>query len=187
MEVLNFNPSTVIAIISAALGSSVLTTIVNNLLSNRTTKRERRRELLAKAQSSVLKRVELCYRIRRRANDDDDAIKIRDMVHDVQEENEYYRCLLLSESKWYGNRYSLYLEAIRRLTGESMKKAWQKEANPGITMEEDIRLDHKQICKLSEQFSLDSRRFMCFPRKLWMSIHDTFRKVKKYNIEEQDG
>lgn len=185
MEELKIDINLIVTIFSAALSSSVLTTVISSILTNRATKRQRRRDIIAKAQASVLKRVELCYRIRRRANDKDDAIRIRNAAHDIQEENEYYRCLLLSESRWYGNRYTLYLRAIKQLTGPSMKEAWMKKGDPKVVMEDDIKLDHEQICKLSDQFSLDSRRFMCFPKRLWMSIHDfIFRRVKKYDLKK---
>lgn len=171
-------------IISTTLGSSVLAAIINHIATNRRDKRKERKELIAKAQRSVLRRVELCYRIRRRIHNDSEDIKvIRDLAHEIQEENQYYESLLLVESKWYGNRYSLYLKAIKKLTASSMQKAWSEKGNPSVVMEDTLKLDHEKIDKLSRQFSKDSRRFMFLPVRIWMRVHDDItRGTKKYDI-----
>ena len=107
---------------------------------------------------------------------------LKNLAHDVQEENEYYKSLLLVESKWYGERYSLYLESIRKLTSGAMSKAWQTDGNPAAVVEDGIKLDYKKIKALSNQFSLDSRHFLCPIRRLWMTVHDKFCKVEEYHV-----
>lgn len=176
MEEIRNNIWTIAAMV---LGSSVIAALINNFVSGYRNKRMERKELVAKANASILKRVELCYRIRRRTKGEDATVK--NLAHDIQEENEYYKSLLMVESRWYGKRYSLYLSSIRNLTGEAMKKAWQMDGDPSVVMESSIKLDHKKIEELSDQFSLDSRRFLCPLKRAWMAIHDKVRGVKKYN------
>ena len=168
------------AIIAMVLSSSVIAAIINNFVSGYRGRRKERKELVAKANASILRRVELCYRIRRRAKGEDMAIK--NLAHDIQEENEYYKSLLMVESRWYGKRYSLYLSSIRDLTSGAMKKAWQMNGDPSATMENSVKLDHKKIEELSDQFSMDSRRFLCPLKRVWMAIHDKICEVKKYDI-----
>ena len=168
------------AIIAVVLGSSVVAALINNLAIGYRDRRKERKELVAKANASVLRRVELCYRIRRRAENEDATVK--NLAHDIQEENEYYKSLLLVESRWYGERYSLYLDAVKGLTCRAMSAAWQMSGDPSITMESGIKLDHKKIDRLSRQFSLDSRRFLCPLKRAWMAFHDSVVKVKKYNV-----
>lgn len=177
MEEILKNIWTLVGII---LGSSVVAAIINNFVSWYRDRRKERKELVAMANASVLKRVELCYRIRRRAKGEDTAIKNR--THDIQEENEYYRSLLLVESRWYGERYALYLKAIKRLTCDAMKESWKKVGKLSAEMEDEIKLNHEKIEELSRQFSLDSRRFLCFPKRVLMTVHDKFWKVRKYDV-----
>jgi len=136
--------------------------------------------MIASANKSVLKRVELCYRIRRRVDGDKDDMKsIRNMAHETQEENEYYRGLLLSESLWFGNRYSMYIGAIRKLTADPMKLAWEKKGDPSAGAE-DVNLDHKKISELSNQFMKDARRFMNPILRIRMCFCDwRIRRLKK--------
>lgn len=165
--------------VSLVLSSSLITSIISHFIVGYRDRRKERKELVAKASASVLKRVELCYRIRRRADGEDTTVK--NLAHDIQEENEYYRCLLRVESEWYGDRYSLYLNSIKELTGDSMNKAWRKQGDPSADMEDDIKLDHKKLDRLAKQFSLDSRRFLCPIRRFLMAVHDKFCEVTKYD------
>lgn len=167
-------------VVPLVLGSSLIASIINHFVVGYRDRRKERKELVARASASVLKRVELCYRIRRRADGED--TKIKNLVHDVQEENEYYRCLLRVESRWYGDRYSLYLESVKELTGASMSKAWKKQGNPSADMEDDIKLNHKKLDRLSKRFSLDSRRFLCPVRRFLIAIHDRIWEVTKYDV-----
>ena len=88
------------AIVAVILSSSVIAVLINNFVTGYRNRRSERKELVAKANASILKRVELCYRIRRRAKGEDMAIK--NLAHDIQEENEYYKSLLMVEARWYG-------------------------------------------------------------------------------------
>jgi hypothetical protein len=101
------------------LGSSVLASVVKNSQAQSA----KHKELVAAASKSVYKRVEMYYRIRRRTKDGADVIRIRDLFHQVQEENEYYRVLLTTESKWHGERYGLYIKAIKKLTEQQTRDA----------------------------------------------------------------
>ena len=173
----SLNVSTVVPLV---LGSSLVTSIISHFVIGYRDRRKERKELIAKASASVLKRVELCYRIRRRVAGED--VEIRNLIHDIQEENEYYGCLLRVESGWYGDRYSLYLESVKELTGDSMHNAWKKRGNPSADMEDDVKLNHKKLDRLARQFSLDSRRFLCPVRRFLMAVHDRIWEVAKYGV-----
>lgn len=173
-------PDNIGTIISIILGSSLITAVVNHFTTSYRDRRKERKELVARANASVLRRVELCYRIRRRASDEETEIK--NLAHEIQEENEYYKSLLLVESRWYGERYSLYLVAVKKLTSEPMRRAWKVAGEPSIDMEDGIKLNHQKLEELSRQFSQDSRRFVCPLKRSWMAIHDKIRKVKEYDL-----
>lgn len=156
-----------------AFAAPLLLAGANQLFSLGNHRSQRRREMIASANKSVLKRVELCYRIQRRIHEDVEDIKtIRNMAHEVQEENEYYRGLLLSESRWFGERYSLYIGSIRKLTANSMKKAWEAKGDPSTRADSKIKLNHSDIGRLSDQFMKDFRRFMNPFLRCWMRTHD---------------
>lgn len=171
------NATIILSVMSSILGSSVITAIINYFSAKSRDRRVELNELVAKANASVLKRVELCYRVRRRAEGEDAVIK--NLAHENQEENEYYKSMLLVQSKWYGERYSHYLNAIKKLTGESISKAWRVKGEPSIEMEDGIKLDHQKIEKLSRQFSQDSRRFVHFIPRQYMRVTDNDRKRAK--------
>lgn len=167
-------------IVPLVLSSSLIATIINHFIVGHRDGRKERKELIAKASASVLRRVELCYRIRRRTDGEDAEIK--NLAHEIQEENEYYRCLLRVESKWYGDRYSLYLESVKELTGESMNKAWKKQGDPSVDMEDDIKLNHRKLNRLAKQFSLDSRRFLHPVRRFLTAVRDRICEVTEYDV-----
>ena len=152
MEEIIKNTWTIVAVI---LSSSVIAALINNFVTGYRNRRPERKKL---------------------------DMAIKNLAHDIQEENEYYKSLLMVEARWYGKRYSLYLSSIRNLTGEAMRKAWQMDGDPSAVMESSIKLNHKKIEELSDQFSLDSRRFLCPLKRTWMAIHDKILGVKKYNV-----
>ena len=79
---MNDNLTLAIQLLTVVLGSSVLVAIVKNSQENQL----KHKKIIAEASKSVLKRVEMYYRIRRRTKNPDDIIAIRNMFHQVQEE-----------------------------------------------------------------------------------------------------
>lgn len=135
----------------------------------------------------MLKRVEMYYRIRRRTKDAQDVIMIRNMFHSIQEENEYYKTLLISESKWHGERYTLYISAIQKLTADQTRDAWkQRPFGPDAEITIEDRPDHKRINELSVQFAKDSRRLMNPILRILMRIRDSWliRRIWKVSVYE---
>ncbi len=164
----------ILALLGLLMGSSVFASVVKNSQ----IRSMKHKELVAAASQSVYKRVEMYYRIRRRTKDASDVISIRNAFHNVQEENEYYRVLLTTESKWHGERYSLYIKAIQKLTEVQSREAWkQKPFGPDVVISPEDRPDHKKIEKLSMQFAKDSRHLMNPLMNILMCCRDS-RLVK---------
>jgi len=148
------NTDTILTILGVLLGS----TLLGQFLSNRHSVRMNRKELIAGATKSALRRVEMYYRVRRRnANGSDDS-DIRNVFHDVQEENDYYRSLLTVESVWLGASYEGFIAALKRETMPLIQDAWDsKPFGPGAKLQ-DIK--HPQVEHLRAQFARDARRYL---------------------------
>ncbi len=172
-----------INILSLILGSSLLVALVKNAQN----KSAEHKKLVADASKSVLKRVEMYYRIRRRTEDKDDVIAIRNLFHQIQEENEYYKTLLISESKWHGERYALYISAIQELTAEETRKAWrQRPFGPDAEIRPEHRPNHIRINRLSLQFAKDTRRLMNPMMRIVMRLRDSWLIKKIWRIQAYD-
>lgn len=169
----------VATLLIALLGSAVLAAVVKNSQAQSA----KHKELVAAASKSVFKRVEMYYRIRRRTKDTADVIKIRDTFHQIQEENEYYRVLLATESKWHGERYGFYISAIKKLTEQETQEAWkQKPFGPDAEVKPEHRPNHKRIDELSMQFAKDSRRLMNPFMRILMRIRDSWLVTRVWKI-----
>jgi hypothetical protein len=158
---------TIIKITTIILASAVIGSIISSISNTRL----QRKEIVAGATKSALRRVEMYYRIRRRIESSDDKIKIRNIFHDIQEENDYYKSLLSIESVWLGYRYQKFIEALKRETGPYLQKAWkEKSYGPaGSVKGPDAQ-------KYIDQFTKDSRKlFNPFSRVL-MRAKYSFRK-----------
>jgi len=168
-----------VKLLAAVIGSSVLVALVKN---SQETERKHK-ELIASASKSVLKRVEMYYRIRRRTTQREDVISIRNLFHDVQEENEYYKTLLSIESKWHGERYALYITAIQKLTATQTQQAWkQKPFGPNAEIGPQDRPNHKRINELSMQFAKDSRRLTNPFMRIWMRLRDSWLVTRVWKV-----
>ena len=170
--------------LSLLAGSSALVAFVKNSQLNK----KAHKELVSEASKSVLKRVEMYYRIRRRTKSPEDLITIRNSFHQIQEENEYYKTLLMSESKWHGERYQMYITAIQKLTGDYIRNAWAKKPfGPAVEIKADERPDHAKINRLANQFSKDCRRLMSRTMRILMRLRDSglvkkFWAIKVYDV-----
>lgn len=168
---------------SLLLGSSLLVAVLNN--SRKASVKHK--ILVAEASKSVTKRIEMYYRIRRRTDDYDDIRTIRDLFHKTQEENAYYKNLLITESKWHGERYVLYISAIQKLTANSTRDAWEERPfGPDVTIELGEQPDMKRVNELGLQFAKDSRRLMNPLMRIIMRIRDSWliKKIWKITVYE---
>lgn len=173
------NLTLAVNMLSVLLGSSLLVAVVNN---SRKASAEHKK-LIAAASKSVLMRVEMYYRIRRRTKNIDDTIAIRNLFHQIQEENEYYKTLLISESKWHGERYVLYISAIQKLTADQTQDAWkQRPFGPDAEIKSDQRPNYIKINQLSLQFARDTRRLMNPIMRICMRIRDSWLIKRAWKI-----
>ena len=173
------NLTLAVNMLSVLLGSSLLVAVVNN--SHKVSVDHKK--LVAEASKSVLKRVEMYYRIRRRTKNIDDIIIIRNMFHQVQEENEFYKTLLISESKWHGERYAMYISVIQKLTANQTRDAWrQRPFGPDAEIKPVHRPNHQRIDELSLQFAKDTRRLMNPFMRIFMRLRDSWLVKKLWKI-----
>lgn len=141
--------TTLIAILA---GSSVLAAIA----SNRQKIHQHRKEVIAAASKSALKRVEMYYRLRRRNKDGSEDSKLRDLFHDIQEENDYYMGVLEMEAPWLGESYEKLLSSIEQLIQPFITKAWVDGADGAdAQLSGEIQPETKRLMKV---FTRDSRR-----------------------------
>lgn len=177
-----------LTLLIALLGALGASGIIVQIVKNAQKLNMAHREIIAEASKSVLRRVEMYYRIRRRTTSDEDVINIRNLFHSVQEENEYFKALLVSRSKWHGQRYVMFIEAIQKLTREHTRDAWkQRPFGPDAEIKAADRPNHKRINELSIQFANDSRKLMNPFTNAWMSLRDSkfvqnFAKVNRYDV-----
>ncbi len=123
--------------------------------------RLRRKELIAEAYQTTLARLELLYRISRRSADktlaEQDAISIRDEMHDIQTKTDYYIGLLRTESIWFGKAYQSFVVEIKKITAPLMQQAWDSQAKgPGAKLENE---KHPDISQCTDKFLADVRDF----------------------------
>lgn len=166
-------------VLSLLLGSSLLVAVLNNSRKSSLA----HKQLIAEASKSVQKRVEMYFRIRRRTKSESDALAIRDLFHTIQEENAYYKALLISESKWHGERYDMYISAVQKITGPKLQDAWAaKKYGPDVSIGPDEQPDMKRINELGLQFAKDSRRLMNPILRIWMRARDSWLVTRIWKI-----
>jgi len=172
-----------IRLLSIVAGSSVLVTFIKNRQINA----RAHQKLVSEASKSALKRAEMYYIIRRRTKSNEDVVAIRNAFHTIQEENNYYKTLLMSESKWHGERYGLYVAAIQRVTGDKIRKAWKQKAGPDVEVKLGDRPDSQEIDRLANQFSKDCRRLINPLMRVWMRLRDSWLGKKVGEIKVYDA
>jgi hypothetical protein len=159
---------TLLLLLGLLAGSSVLGIFLNGSY-----KRERaHKQLIANAMKSALRRVEMFYRIRRRiGGSKEDLQSIRDDFHDIQQENDYYKALLAVESRWHGERYVLFIDALQRETGPKIQEAWKlKKTGPQVSI---AAKDLPDVKRYEAQFAKDSRRLLNPLMRSWMWCRDS--------------
>lgn len=136
----------------------------------------RRKSLVAEAYKVALDRVEAVYWIRRRTQQrslrHQDEIDVRNQLHDVQRQTEYYKGLLSIEAKWFGKSYSDFVAAITKATGPLLKQAWQDApSGPGGDLSSIVHPKAlPEVKKAEEEFLNDARAFFNVFKRTWRSI-----------------
>lgn len=160
-------------IIALLLGSAVIGTLISNLH----TTRLKRKELIAGATKSALRRVEMYYRVLRRTDNIEDIKTIRNLFHEVQEENDYYKSLLSIESVWLGHNYGRFIDALKKETMSKIQDAWDKDPlGPSAKLQ---NISHPIIKNYVEQFSKDSRRLFNPIMRFVMRVRHVLRRFIK--------
>jgi len=136
----------------------------------------RRKALVAEAYKVALDRVEAVYWIRRRTRQislrPQDEIDVRNQLHDVQRQTEYYKGLLSIEAKWFGKSYSDFVAAITKATGPLLKVAWQEApSGPGGDLSKIVHPKVlPEVKKAEEEFLHDARAFFNIFKRTWRRI-----------------
>lgn len=157
------------------------TAFVGSLASNWQSARQHRKEIVAGATRSALRRKEMYYRVRRRRSGGEDDVALRDLFHDIQEENDQFTSQLDIEAPWLGDAYRRFLSALRAELQPFMTKAWAANKAGGA----DVQLageDQPNVDHLVRMFAQDGRRlFNPFMRPLMRarySLHKLFKDDK---------
>lgn len=145
--------NTATTVITVLAGSSLLTAFAGNWQGTR----QHRKEIVAGAIRSALRRKEMYYRVRRRRSTGEDNVTLRDLFHDVQEENDQYISLLDIESVWLGDSYRRFITKLKTELQPFMASAWSTKKAGGAVIqlrnENQPELDH-----LVKLFVKDGRR-----------------------------
>ena len=142
-------------------GGALIGAILGTLVTHRREVRFKKMDLIASAYKVATARIESLYRIRRRSSNPEykeaDTMNIRDELHNMQQDTEYYTTMLKLESKELGERYEKLIETIRIKTGSKMKHAWETEGN--ISGNNEDTFDMALIEREKESFLDAARKF----------------------------
>lgn len=110
-------------------GIAATATLLVALLSARfafiAARRDRRRQLYGEATKAATVWVELLYRVRRRADNTDDARAIIQRFHEAQEALMYHRGWMGSESRYVARSYDRLVDAVKGETEPLVQAAWK--------------------------------------------------------------
>lgn len=171
---MTINWSLVGTVAVVAVGSSLFASFSANWQAAR----QHRKEIVAGASRSALRRLEAYYRLRRRRADGSDDTTIRDLLHDIQEENDHYKTSLDVEAPWLGDAYRKYLAAIQRELRPFMVSAWDQNSagGPDFQFGSDRRPEVDRYVRL---FAKDSRRLFNPIMRVLMRLRYSSRNLIK--------
>lgn len=118
--------------------------------------RDRRRALYGTAYQDALAWLEMLYRVRRRANEEADERQLVGRFHVLQEQIDYHRGWLGSESKYLARSYCRLVGEIKQQSEGPLREAW---GNPGRRPSEppDTGKPHPSVESQSLRFLTDVR------------------------------
>jgi hypothetical protein len=127
------------AIAGIAAGTSLSVALLAAWFTFLATRRDRRRQLYGEATKAATAWVELLYRVRRRADNKEDARAIIHRVHDAQEALMYHRGWIGSESKMLGRSYDRLVASVKKQTEALTQDAWKSpiRQTPGDALPEE--------------------------------------------------
>jgi len=162
-----------VAIGSAVIGSALLAAFVANWQKSR----QYRKETVAAATKSALRRLEMYYRVRRRTGEKADDVFLRDLFHEVQEDNDYYIALLDIMSPWLGESYRQFIRSLQAELKPFMSSALKDDRlGPLGAMGDEPK---PQVNELIKQFTKDSRRFFNPLMRPFMRLGYSISNLKK--------
>lgn len=136
--------------------------------------RLRCKKLVAEAYKTALARAEMVYRIRRRSADPalraQDELAIRDEMHRIQEQTDYYLGLMAIESRWFSKSYNKFVRAVISETWPLLQEAWERDpVGPGVRLESD---KHPNLADAKREFLHDAAHFFNPIMRMWRRIRD---------------
>jgi hypothetical protein len=169
------------SVIAVIAGSSLLAAFAGNWQSAR----QHRKEIVAGATRSALRRKEMYYRVRRRRDSGEDDVTLRDLFHDIQEENDQYITLLDIEAPWLGDAYRRFLTALKAELQPFMTQVWAPKKAGGADVQL-LKEDQPEVDRLVRLFAQDGRRlFNPLMRPIMRAHYSLCKNYKdKYAIRE---
>ncbi len=162
------------SVIAILAGSSLLAAFAANWQAAR----QHRKEIVAGASRSALRRKEMYYRLRRRRAGGEDDVALRDLFHDIQEENDQYITLLDIEAPWLGDAYRRFLNALKKELRPFMTAAWAADKASGADVQL-LKESQPGSDSLVRLFAKDGRRLFNPLMRLVMRTRYSLRKVFK--------
>jgi hypothetical protein len=159
------------------------TAFVGSLVTNWQSARQHRKETVAGAIRSALRRKEMYYRVRRRRADGSDDVALRDLFHDVQEENDQYASLLDIEAPWLGDAYRRFLSALKVELQPFMASAWAGN-NAGGASVQLAGEGQPDVDQLARRFAQDGRRLF---NPIMRPLMRTRYSLRKFLKEDKYG
>lgn len=148
------SPSVLAALIAA--GSAVVLTVLRSLGWLVSAPRDRRRDLYGLAYQDAMAWLEMLYRVRRRARGPEAERELIERFHELQEQIDYHRGWLGSESRYLARSYCRLVLAIKKSSEPLIQEAWEQEPRtPGTPAPGGER--HVQVEADSLRFLADVR------------------------------
>lgn len=119
------------AVVAAVVSGAV--TIIGIVIAERRKERERKRETFASALAAIVAYAEFPYVIRRRRASDPEGerIRISEELRGVQQDIEYHRAWIATESDSVQLAYDALVKDTRAVAGAEISKAWDVEPITG--------------------------------------------------------
>jgi hypothetical protein len=164
--------------VGSVTGVIIGSALVGSMASNWQSARQQRKEIVAGATKSALRRREMYYRVRRRRESGEDDVVLRDLFHEIQEENDHYITLLDIEAPWIGDTYRRFLSAFKTELQPFMTQAWspKKAGGAKVQLAKEKQPDVDYLVRL---FAQDGRRLFNPIMRPIMRARYSLRKIFK--------
>jgi hypothetical protein len=125
-----------------AAAATIFVAIIGGLGAYLMAERARRREIYGQAFRAAMSWGEFYFRVRRRGSEKGEDAKLLQLFHGKQEEIDYYRGWIGSESRWMKKSYARFVGGIKGNCSKKIQEAWdEKPVPPGNFKGEDLGLE----------------------------------------------